>query len=135
MTKGEPKDEYREVGENIRHWQSMRFTSMTVFMGVMAGMLAANFQWSKDLTDIVRISVKVLGLLAVVIFWVQDERIVKYWQSYVSRAKVLEEELKFKQYSSTPRRNIIFTSGNAIRLLFLMFSIFWIAALVLNTQF
>jgi hypothetical protein len=135
MLKGEPKDEYHEVGENIRHWQNMRFTSMTVFMGVMAGLLAANFQWGKNLTDAARISVKLLGLLAVMTFWVQDERIVQYWQSFVARAKVLEKELKFKQYSLTPQRNVILTSGNAIRLLFLMFTIFWIIALVLYSQF
>jgi len=108
---------------------------MTVFMGVMAGLLAANFQWGKNLTDAARISVKLLGLLAVVTFWVQDERIVQYWQSFVARAKVLEEELKFKQYSLTPQRNVILTSGNAIRLLFFMFTIFWIIALVLYSQF
>jgi len=135
MPQGEPKDEYRDVGENIRHWQNMRFTSMTVFIAVMAGLLAALFQWSANLTSVARISVRIAGVLAVLVFWVQDERIVQYWQHFLARARALEKELGFQQYSSTPPRNRILTSGNAIRFLYFMFFVFWIATLVFYSQF
>lgn len=135
MTKGEAKDEYREVGENIRHWQQMRFVAMTVFMAVTAGLLAALFQWKTNLTTVANTSIRVMGMLSVIVFWIQDERIVQYWQHYSNRAKTLEEELSFQQYSTTPRRNKIVTSGNAIRLLYFAFLVFWISTLVFYFQF
>ena len=133
--KGEIKDEYRDVGENIRHWQHMRFTSMTVFMAVSAGLLTALFQWRANLPILASISVRVIGVMSVLVFWIQDERIVKYWQHFSTRAKALERVLKFQQYSTTPPRNRIFTSGNAIRLLYTTFLVFWLGTLVLYSQF
>jgi membrane associated rhomboid family serine protease len=135
MTKGDSKDEYREVGENIRHWQHMRFTAMTVFIAVSAGLLAASFQWKANLTPMTGISVRLMGVLSVIIFWVQDERIVQYWKNFSARAKALEKELKFQQYSTMPPRNRLITSGNAIRLLYIMFFVFWAATLILYSQF
>lgn len=135
MPKGDIKDEYRDVGENIRHWQHMRFTSMTVFMAVSAGLLNALFQWKANLPILASISVRVMGIMSVLVFWIQDERIVKYWQGYSARAKALEKILKFQQYSTTPPRNRIFTSGNAIRLLYIAFLVFWLATLILYSQF
>lgn len=135
MPPGEAKDEYRDVGENIRHWQNMRFTSMTVFLAAMVGLLAALFQWSAGLADAARISVSIIGLAVVFVFWVQDERIVRYWQHFLARARALEKELGYQQYSTTPPRNRVLTSGNAIRFFYFMFFLFWVATLVLYKQF
>lgn len=134
-SKGDIKDEYRDIGENIRHWQHMRFTSMTVFMAVSAGLLNALFQWKVSLPMLANISIRVMGIMSVLVFWIQDERILKYWQGYSARAKALEKILKFQQYSTTPPRNRILTSGNAIRLLYITFLVFWIATLVLYSEF
>jgi hypothetical protein len=135
MTKGDHKDEYREVSENIRHWQQLRFIAMTVFMAVSAGLMSASFQWKTNLTLITSISIRIMGVLSVIIFWIQDERIVQYWLHYSARAKDLEKDLKFKQYSTTPPRNRIITSGNAMRLLYIMFFVFWTATLIFHSQF
>jgi len=135
MAKGETQDEYSEVGNNIRHWQQMRFTAMTVFIAVTAGLLTAIFQWRENPTSLASISIRLMGILAVIVFWVQDERIVQYWQHFTARAKDLEVELGFEQYSKTPRRNQLITSGNAIRLLYFTFLVFWIATLIFYSQF
>jgi membrane associated rhomboid family serine protease len=90
MSQGKPLEEYREVGENIRHWQSMRFISMTVFIGIMAGLLAALFQWTGTTPSLGRVFLRIVGVVVVVIaFWIMDERIVWYWQCFLYRAITL----------------------------------------------
>ena len=135
MTKGEIKDEYLDIGKNIRHWQQMRFTAMTVFIAVTAGLLAASFHWKSNLTTVASISIRLMGILSVIIFWIQDERIMQYWESYVARAKLIEKELEFQQYSTTPPRNKLITSENAIRLLYSTFFVFWIATIVFYSYY
>jgi len=98
-------------------------------------LLTALFQWDANLPILASISVRLMGVISVVVFWIQDERIVKYWQQCSARAKALEKILGFQQYSTTPPRNRVFTSGHAIRFLYITFLIFWLATIVLYSQF
>ncbi len=134
MSKGDPKDEYLDVSENIRHWENMRFAQLTVFIATMACLAGAIFQAIGSLTDMARIFLKVAGVLIVIIFWAMDERVVQYWKSYRRRATALEKELDFQQHSTAPPRRFI-TSRNAVRLFFMLLLVFWISTLVLHSQF
>jgi hypothetical protein len=126
-------EEYVEVGENIRHWQNMRFVSMTVFMAIMGALAAGLFQFT-EAPPMGRIALRAAGLLIAICFWIMDERIVTYWKAFVARAQWLDERLGFQQYRRMPARGVI-TSGNAVRALYLMFVLFWGSSLVWRTQF
>ena len=132
--RGDPKDEYTEVCENIRHWERLRFIQLTVFVAVMGGLLGAIMQIVGALSSVARICVKATGTFTVIVFWVMDERVVQYWKCYRQRAVELEGELGFRQYSTAPPRRAI-TAGNAVRLLFLVLQAFWITSLVLHSRF
>jgi hypothetical protein len=120
------KDEYLDACENIRHWQNMRFAQLTLLLASMFGVLSALSQVSDAL---MRVSLKIAALIIVFVFWVMDERVVQYWQSYRRRAVALELELGFKQHSYTPSRHLV-TAGNAVRLFYVMLVAFWILGLV-----
>jgi hypothetical protein len=134
MPKGDPKDEYLDVSENIRHWANIRQQQWTVFIAIIAALIALLFQPSATLTSLARFAMKVAGMLIVIIFWVMDERVMKYWDSCRHRACVLEKELEFQQYLTTPSRGII-TSKNAVRLLYFLVLVFWLLAMIGHSQF
>lgn len=43
-TQGDPKDEYLEVGQNMRQFGNIRFAQMTLFVGMSVGILAGVFK-------------------------------------------------------------------------------------------
>lgn len=126
---GEPKDEYLDASENVRHWSNLRFAQLTVFIAITAGLTAALFQPGLFLPLTMRFVTRIAGLLVVAVFWITEERTMMYWRNFVRRAADLEKELGFQQYSVRPKEGII-CSANAVRVLFLMLFIFWICALI-----
>lgn len=117
--------ELTELGLNIRHWENLRWISMTVFMAIMGGLGAAilgagGVQIPKSFTTIS----KYAGLLLTVIFWVQDERIVAYWRNYRERAKTIEASIGYQIFSTSPKRGLV-SAGVAVRALYVSFAGAW----------
>jgi hypothetical protein len=128
------KAEYLDVSENIRHWQNLRFAQLTVFIIVTGAVTGAIFQGQTPPPAPIQLMLQFAGLIIVVIFWLFDERNVKYWLNFVRRAERLEKELGFEQYSpphesglfaASVEPHAVLTVRNAIRLLFLVFFLFW----------
>lgn len=71
------------------------------------------------------IALKPLGLLVVASFQVSEERITRYWATYMQRAHALDALLGLKQYEvrPTPLRGHYLTSTNAVRILSLSASL------------
>ena len=122
--------EFEELSNNIRHWEKMRWVSMTVFIAIMAVSLNAYF--SKDITinNFNSYYLRLLGVAIVFIFWVLDERIVAYWKSFKERAHDIEKEIGIEVFSKTPKRGF-FSAGTAVRVLYALFCAFWVAQLIL----
>jgi hypothetical protein len=129
MSKGDPKEEYLDASENVRHWSNLRFAQLTVFIAVTAGLTATLFQAQTPLSPSIRLVTKLAGLLIVAVFWITEERTMMYWRNFVRRAAVLEQELGFQQYSMRPKEGTV-SSANAVRVLFLLLVIFWISTLI-----
>jgi len=131
---GDPKDEYMDAGENMRHWANIRFAQMTLFIAITAGILAGLFQSSSALAGTARIALKIGGLVVTLVFWLLDERAMAYWRHFRGRAIELENALGFQQHARAPAAKIL-SSANAIRVLYLSILLFWIAALIWRSQF
>jgi hypothetical protein len=121
--------EFSQLSENIRHWEKLRWISMTVFIAIMFGGLTALFQYHAVLTIKYQTAIKVIGLIIVFVFWVQDERIVQYWFAYKLRAHEIEEKNNIKVFSVSPERGI-FSAAYAVRGLYLTFFVVWLMLLL-----
>lgn len=120
--------EFNQLSENIRHWEKLRWVSMTVFIAMMFGLATALFQWNGHLLPSQQTALKVISLVLVVIFWIQDERIVQYWFAYKIRAHSVEDLLQIKVFSASPVRGVL-SAGNAVRSMYIAFFIMWILLL------
>jgi hypothetical protein len=125
---GTPKDEYMDASSNVRHWSTLRFAQLTIYIALMGGLLNLIFGKSGSLSSQAGILIKVAGLLLTLLFWNLQERTMLFWYNFVRRAAELEETLGFNQYKSRPRAGIL-SSRNSMRLLFLVMSLLWVGTL------
>jgi hypothetical protein len=129
MPSGSPKDEYLDASNNQRQFQSMRFAQLTVFLAIIGVILNLLFSGGEALTPIRTLLLKAAGLIMTLLFWVQQERTMLWWNHFVRRAAELEEELGFKQYSNRPPAGAL-SSFKAMRLFFIILTLFWIASMI-----
>jgi hypothetical protein len=124
MPVGDPKDEYLDASSNQRQFQSIRFAQLTVYLALTGFLLNLLFGGSSAVTALVRTLLLSGGLITTLLFWIHQERTMAYWNHFVRRAAELEKELGFKQYSTRPPAGI-FSSFMAMRLFFLIITLFW----------
>ena len=124
MPTGNPKDEYLDASNNARQYQTIRFAQLTVYLALIGFLLNFLFSGSSSITFLVRIFLQLGGLISTLLFWIHQERTMTYWNHFVRRAAQLEEELGFKQYSTRPPAGLL-SSFKAMRLFFLIFTLFW----------
>ena len=127
MAKGNPKDEYLDASSNARQYQTIRFAQLTVYIALIGFIFNLLFSGSSTVTSLVRTMLLAGGLISTLLFWVHQERTMAYWNNFVNRAAELEEELGFKQYRTRPPSGLI-SSFKAMRLFFLILSVFWISS-------
>ena len=123
MADGSVKDEYAHASENIRHYQTIRFSLLTVFMAICAGILTVFAATAAKSPGALTLILKLAGLGTTFLFWILQERTMLFWNHFVRRAAELESTLNYQQYSARPEARII-TSNNAIRLFFLIIVVF-----------
>lgn len=131
---GDPKDEYFDISENLRHWAQIRFAQMTLFVAITAGILAVLFYDSSAVSNPGRAVFKIGGLIVTGIFSLLDQRAIVYWRYLKRRAIELEEILDFQQYTKLPSA-VYFNSANAVRVLYLVIFLFWVTTLAWNSRF
>jgi hypothetical protein len=124
MAAGSPKDEYLDASSNARQFQTIRFAQLTVYLALMGFILNVLFAESSSVTGPVSSLLRAGGLISTLLFWVHQERTMAFWDHFVDRAAELEEELGFKQYRTRPPAGII-SSFKAMRLFFLILTLFW----------
>ncbi len=127
---GDPKDEYIDASNNARQFQTLRFAELTIYMALTGALVAVTFsKIAAPVDPLATVALKVAGILITLLFWILQERTMLYWRHFVKRAAELEPELGFRQYSTRPSEGWV-TSQNAIRALFVVLTVFWLAALV-----
>lgn len=130
MTKEEARAEYLDVSSNLRHWNTLRFAELTIYIAMMGAMINVTFGGSSNHPLLFEILMKVSAFLVSLLFWILQERTMSWWYSFVERATELEEVLGFEQYRRRPKGHK-FTGRIAIRLFFFIVMIFWLAALII----
>lgn len=129
LSKEDAKVEYIDVSSNLRHWNTLRFAELTIFIAVTGAML--NLVFSGTVPPIVNILLKLAGALISLMFLILHERTMTWWYRFVERAAELEEQLGFQQYRNRPRGHRI-TGTVSIRIFFIILILFWIVSLFLH---
>jgi hypothetical protein len=128
MKKEDAKVEYIDISTNLRHWNTLRFAELTIFIAITGAMMNIAFGRSTPLTLIFGLVLKTAGFLIALLFWILQERTMTWWYTFVQRAAKLEEILEFEQYRGRPQGHKI-TGRVAIRIFFFIIMIFWIASI------
>lgn len=134
MSMGNPKDEYKDVSSNMRQYGNMRFSQLTLFIALTAGLLTGLFTSNPPLSFLVRSVLKIGGLIITVVFWIMEKRAAGYWHHFSRCAVDLEKQLGYKQYSTLPARTIV-TATNAVCVLYFFMFLFWVITLIWHTRF
>lgn len=126
---GDPKDEYIDVSNNARLFQTIRFAQLTIFIALTSGLLTVVFRTTAPLPGHVMISLKLAGILVTFLYWGLMERTMRFWRHLIARAIELEAELGFRQYSSAPKPRV-FSGTNVVRAFFAVVLVFWVVTLI-----
>lgn len=128
MSKEYAKVEYIDVSTNLRHWNTLRFAELTIFIAITGAMMNIAFGKSTPLTMEFNLLIKIAGFIVSLLFWILQERTMTWWYTFVLRAAELEEVLEFEQYRKRPQGHKI-TGRVAMRLFFFLIMIFWIVSI------
>lgn len=122
------KDEYIDLSNNLRHWNTLRFAELTIFIALAGGLLNVLYIGKADQIAEVSLLLKAAGILVSALFFLLHERTMAWWQAFRRRAIEVEKELGFRQYTDTPKASV-FTSTNAVRAFYLVILGYWIASI------
>jgi hypothetical protein len=86
------KDEYLDVSDNTRHWNTLRFAELTIYIALTGALLNAIIAKSPPLTPLVSAPAKIAGSVVTILFFVLQERTMLYRYSFIHRAAELEKE-------------------------------------------
>ena len=129
VSAGDPKEEYKDLSENMRHYANMRFAQLTIFVALTGGLIAVLFNKDSLPSLPTKNVLKVVGIFIAVMFWIMEERAADYWHHFRKRAVELEDLLGYRQYKGRPTRRLL-TATNASRAIYGGVIVFWIIALI-----
>jgi hypothetical protein len=118
----------------MRQYGSVRFAQLTLFIALTAGLLTATFTSNPPISPTIKFTLKVGGIITVIVFWIMEERAADYWHHFCRRAVELEKELGYQQYTKRPAR-VFITATNAVRLLYAAILVFWVASIIWSPCF
>jgi hypothetical protein len=119
----DPKDEYKHVNDNLRHYGNMRFAQTTLLTAITAGILKAVYSEAIQLSHVRLFAI--LGLIVTVLFTIMELRASKYWHQLKGRADELETQyLHYKQWHTRLSGGIVSISS-AGKLLHVLAILFW----------
>jgi hypothetical protein len=130
---GDPKEEYKDLSDNMRHYGQMRFGQLTIFFAITAGLISAVFNFEHKMPLIPKTMLMVCGLYISIMFFIMEERSSTYWNVFHERAKELEPKLGYKQYQQRPHGQYKYiTATYATRAILVGSIILWLAALIFS---
>jgi hypothetical protein len=124
MPQGNPIDEYRSAGENIRWYSNIRFAQLTLFVALTALILNRLFPADSSFPPPYELGLKLIGAVSAIVFGYMELRADEYWTHFMRRAEILEQELGFCQYTTRPIRRVRTT--HLLRAFFLGVFAFWV---------
>jgi len=131
----DPKTEYIELGNNLRHYGNIRFGGLTICLAVTAVLI--NFVYSGDLPPSAKTLFKIAGCTVTVLFWAVDISDMFLWTHYIRLAAKMESSLGYNQYSSLPGAptfSLIRPALLSIWLFYIGLLVFWVLLLTCGQQ-
>lgn len=122
------KLEYKDLSDNLRDWNTLRFAELTIFLAATGGLLTVYFRGDPPPAPVGTI-IKTAGLVISTMFWILQERTMLWFFNFLRRARELEAKLGLQQYRTSPRGRLI-TGRNAIRMFFVTMILFWASLLI-----
>jgi hypothetical protein len=131
----EPSDEnkraeYLDVSNNMRAYGNMRFAQLTLFIAITAALINLLFGKDPPASARVTVALKIAGLIIAAVFFIFEESSTSYWRYYKDRAKALERDLGFHQYTDKPKRSIPVPATWGARILLFSALAFWLVSLL-----
>jgi len=131
------RDEYLDLSENMRHYRTIFFAHLTVFMTLTGGLLVFVFKSDPPLTDWMKTTFKIGGLLFSAVFWINHEIHLYRIRHYLQRAIDLEGSLGYRQYSTMieVEKPKLRPGAWAWSLLYLFIFVFWLVSMLWSSRF
>lgn len=95
------RHEYNEVGQNIRHYQNLRFAILSVFIAMMAGVGLVAFG-KGQFSEHAAVGARAAGVLLIAVFWLYEERQTEFLLNFRRVAIELERALGYTQWTRLP---------------------------------
>lgn len=129
-SEGSPLDEYKLLGEDLRHYGILRLYRFTLLLGTTGAMVTALA--SENVREHVMpfLLLKIGGLVVAVAFAIMDYRSGEQWMRLARRANVLAQALGFDTRPTANPWNPLTTTG-ASRVLHAFFVLGWLFVLAL----
>ena len=138
MTNDSLKDEYLDASSNMKHYGTLHFAELTVFVAITAGIITLVFTSHPPLLPLIRKLLKFGGFIVTICFWLMDISGVYLWTHFAKRAAELESQLGYRQYSSlpgAPKFNRIRPATVGLWLFYILILIFWVTTIIWNEKF
>ena len=126
------KDEYNDTSANMRHYGTLRFARLTVFIVITGAMINYLFNPNVEI-PLNSLQLKICALIISVMFWIVEVSDMFMWTRFIQRAAILEKQLKYEQYSrlpGSPGFNIMRPATIALWVFYLLVIIFWIWSII-----
>jgi hypothetical protein len=117
----DPKEEYKDLSDNMRHYGNMRFAQLTIFVSLTSGFIILLF---KDLSSFDKTFIKGSATFFTILFGIMEERAADFYHHFRKRAKELEYLLGYRQYKDLKSKNL-FSATNASSLFYFAVLCFW----------
>lgn len=121
---GTPLDEYKVLGDDLRHFGILRLYRLTLLLGTTGAMIGALSSESLRANPLVFDAVKLGGLVVAMTFTIMDYRSGEAWLRLQNRSNALAEVLGFQVRPTSPGWHPLTTTG-ASRLLHLFVVACW----------
>jgi hypothetical protein len=127
---GTPLDEYKHLGEDLRHYGILRLARLTLLLGTTGAIVTALASETVRAHPLAFALLKVGGLVVALTFAIMDYRSGAHWLRLQQRSNVLSEVLGFQSRPTTHAWNPLATTG-ASRVLHWFLVCGWILVLAL----
>lgn len=101
-------EEYKDLSDNIRHYNTHFLALITVFLAIVAGLLRIVFGDDRPVNDTDRVVGCIVGIVLAACFWFQGETYLYRQRKFEDRLRTMEPQLGYQQYSTLlehqPRR-------------------------------
>jgi len=126
-------DEYRHIGEDLRHFGILRLYRLTLLLGTTGAMVSAIASESVRMHAMLFEAIKWGGLAITVVFAIMDYRSGEQWVRLQTRANELAATLGFAARGVAHPWNPLTTTG-AGRVLHLLLIACWVVVIALASM-